>query len=282
MKEFIEYWDDVIRQWAKGDGSVESVPISERCWFFEGSNLHSAIMPGPYSGDPRKCSAVVLNYNPGGPKVEPGDKDLLEKLKDDGSIITHVKTGNRERLSGLIYESFSSFTLPYPWHDDDMVERLNEKPAARWINRLDKWSRNLIDNDESYPPFLMDICAWHSYRWQIGEFSPEQKEYISTRVLPYLKKAIKNSQLGIGLSVGKILGDKAFAQLGFRDITATLDMKGSVTKYGWQPIEGINRWYRVYRDEDGTTIINTWSKGSNRQPSVRFVPYERELISKLK
>ena len=33
MKEFIEYWDEVIRQWAKGDGSVESVPATEKVWF---------------------------------------------------------------------------------------------------------------------------------------------------------------------------------------------------------------------------------------------------------
>lgn len=180
------------------------------------------------------------------------------------------------------YESFSSFTLPYPWHDEEMVARLNERPAARWINRLDKWSRSLVDKDKAYPPFLMDICAWHSYRWQIGEFTPEQKEYIAVHVLPFLNKAIKNSRLGIGLSVGKILGDKAFSQLDFSDITSQLNLKGKVTQDGWQPINGINRWYRVYRADDGTTIINTWLKGSNRQPAARFAPYEKELLTKLK
>ena len=67
MKEFIEYWDEVIRQWAKGDGSVKSVPESERVWFENTkTNLISEYMPEPYGGNPDKCSAVVINYNPGG------------------------------------------------------------------------------------------------------------------------------------------------------------------------------------------------------------------------
>lgn len=74
MKKFIEYWDEVIRQWANGDGSLESVPETERLWFDKtNTNLIPEYMPEPYWGNPDKCSAVVLNYNPGG--SETANKD---------------------------------------------------------------------------------------------------------------------------------------------------------------------------------------------------------------
>ena len=280
MKDYIGYWDKVIREWGKSS----EVPESEKCWFSnKKSNLHSLLMPEPYWGNPDDCTAVILNYNPAGPKVSPFDKDYLKKLKDDTDLITHAKNKDKSKLAGVATECYSNIALKYPWVESSKKHEYLLKDSYDWYSKRDKWSRNLLNYKSDKSPFMMELCGWHSAGWTIYDLT-DKKEYINKWVLPYFKKAIQNSQLGVGLTIGKQLGDKVLAELGFNDVTENLGLKGKVTADGWQPIAEVNRWYRVYcLDDSGKSIfvINTWAKGSNRQPADRFSIFEKQLIEKL-
>lgn len=280
MKDYIVYWDKVIREWGKSG----EVPESEKCWFSgEKSNLHSLLMPEPYWGNPDDCTAVILNYNPAGPGESPLDKDYLEKLKDDTDLITHAKNKDKSKLAGVATECYSDIALKYPWVEGYKKYEYLLKESYDWYSKRDKWSRNLLNYKSDKSPFMMELCGWHSAGWTIYDLT-DKKEYINKLVLPYFKKAIQNSQLGVGLTIGKQLGDKVLAELGFNDITKNLGLEGKVTADGWQPIAEANRWYRVYcLDDSGESIfvINTWAKGSNRQPADRFSIFEKQLIEKL-
>lgn len=278
MKDFIEYWDEVINLWSQGQGDIRSVPDSEKCWFVEGTNLHSNLMPEPYWGDPGKCSAVLLNYNPGGPKGVPPIEDNCH--------INHVKDPvDVSKMSGAMFKKYSDVAKGFPWKDKDseyaFVTSEKQKASKNWMLRRNKWICRLV-GESDLPPFFMEICGWHSYSWKYGEFTPAQYEYLKEKVIPVLNESINNSKLGIGLSIGKIIGEKLLGQLGYTDITGRLNLKGEVTQNGWKPIPANNRWYRVYQNNDKLSIINTWSEGFNIQPGKIFHPYEMELIKQIK
>lgn len=273
MNEYVKYWDDVIRRWADDDGVV---PESEECWFVHGSTLHRELMPEPYWGNPDKCSAVLLNYNPGGPDGTP--------LPDDNCHINNIRNAVAMKMSGAMYVCYSRIALEFPWLDKtdrgDFTSMPNHLLTKRWMCQRNGWITRLANSDKR--PFFLDLCGWHSKNWLLSDYTPEIRSYISNNILPVLSEAIRISDLGIGLSIGKQLGDVVLHELGFSDVTAEFGFRIEDSARGWRPIPEVNRWYRVYRSADGLHVINTWSVGSNRQPGGRFHKYENGLIDKIR
>lgn len=273
MNEYVKYWDEVISRWAEGDGVV---PESEVCWFVPGSTLHRDLMPEPYWGNPDNCSAVLLNYNPGGPDGTP--------LPDDNCHINNVRNGDTMKMSGAMHGCYSSIALEFPWLEEtdrgDFTSMPSHLPTKRWMCHRNGWIFRLAKSDKR--PFFLDLCGWHSKNWCLGNYTPEIKSYIAEHIIPVLDRAIRKSDLGIGLCIGKQLGDEVLGELGFSEVTAELGFKTDDADRGWMPIPDVNRWYRIYRSDDGLYIINTWTLGSNRQPGPRFHEYEEEIINRIR
>lgn len=271
--EYIRYWDETICEWAKKG----EIPTTEQCWSAGGDNLHQKLLPTPYWGDPCNCSAVLLNYNPGGPKIEP---TAQYDEYDPNHRAQHIDRKNDpDSLTGAMCGSYSGRAWAFPW--------MNPEPpydsealalSRRWLQRRAGWIERLAGNTGKRP-FLMEVCAWHSYNWTRSRFTPEQTEYINRCVLPVFREAVGNSDLKIGLIVGKMLGDRVFADFGFCNITGKL---GLDTAGGdlWQPLKDKNRWYRVFSDGN-ICVINTWSLGSNSCPAEHFGEPEQQLIEKI-
>lgn len=269
--EYITYWDNVIREWA-ADGSV---PSSEKCWFVPESRLRTELMPEPYWGDPYNCSAVLLNYNPGGPDGQPSP--------DDKCHINHVHSGDTSKMSGALHDCYSHQAIRFPWldADDELVEFVaTAEDTKKWMRQRNRWISRIASSDRR--PFFFDLCGWHSKNWSLGNYTPEIRAYIAEHILPMLHEAIAKSDLGIGLCVGKQLGDRVLPGLGFTEVTSQMGFDVKDSSKGWQPIPEVNRWYRIYRSADGTYIVNTWTLGSNRQPGARFNKYENQIINKIK
>lgn len=273
MNEYVKYWDEVISRWVVCDGTV---PESEACWFVPGSTLHRDLMPEPYWGNPDNCSAVLLNYNPGGPDGTP--------RPDDNCHINNVRNGDTMKMSGATHGCYSRIALGFPWLDKtdrgDFTSMPSHLPTKRWMRQRNGWISRLAKSDKR--PFFLDLCGWHSKNWRLGNYTPEIKSYIAEHIIPVLDRAIRKSDFGIGLCVGKQLGDEVLGELGFSEVTADLGFKTENADRGWRPIPEINRWYRIYRSADGLYIINTWALGSNRQPGAQFEEYELEIINKTK
>ena len=278
--EYIQYWDKTIREWAANGEK----PATEQCWFTKnGNNLHQKLLPTPYWGNPCNCSAVLLNYNPGGADLSPeqledinnGAEPPQHKSWPNHDHYLHKHVNDNNKLSGHMCGSYSGQALTFPWinpqppYDSEALA-----PSRRWLQRRAKWIERLAGN-AGKRPFLMEVCAWHSYNWTLSRFTPEQTEYINRRVLSPFREAVGNSDLKIGLVVGKMLGDKIFTRdFGFCNITASL---GLVEGDRWQPLKDKCRWYRVFCDGK-ILVINTWSSGSNSCPAEHFGEAEHQLI----
>lgn len=271
VNSYIEYWDDVISRWANEGGVV---PSSEECWFLPKSKLRIELMPEPYWGNPDCCSAVLLNYNPGGPDGEP--------LPDDNCHINNVLNADSMKMSGAMHACYSRIALEFPWLDEVARQDFtsNHIGTKDWMRQRNGWISRLAKSDKR--PFFLDLCGWHSKNWRLGKYTPEIKAYISEHIIPVLDHAIRKSDLGIGLCVGKQLGDAVLGKLGFSEVTSELGFEINDPARGWQPIPEVNRWYRVYRSSEGLYIINTWALGSNRQPGAQFKGKELEIIDKIK
>lgn len=276
MKEFIEYWDKVIRQWAKGNGSKDSVIKTEKVWFENTkTNLISQYMPEPYGGNPDKCSAVVLNYNPGGSDTE------------YPNAYCHISQVNvKDSMPEVMGKRYSEIALDFPWlkPEDQRPAFMNDDRLNRtidWIENRTKWVDSLLGKSsgskQGLNPFFIDICAWHSKNWKSVKFKSNSRynatplvDYLKKYILPVLMYAIPKSELGVGLCVGKQFADVILPILGFKAITEPI-----------RPNPEKRRYFQAF-ELDGVKILCTWSWGSNKRPSDEYLIAEKELISKIK
>lgn len=277
MKEFIEYWDDVIRHWAQGDGSEEkSILKTERVWFDKTNiNLIPQYMPEPYGGNPDKCSAVVLNYNPGGSDTEAPDAYChISQVSVKGS------------MPEVMGKRYSGIALDFPWlnAEDQRPAFMNDerlKPTIDWLRNRTEWVDSLLGktsgSEQGLKPFFIDLCGWHSKNWKGVRFKSTKRydatplaDYLKEHILPVLMYAIPKSELGVGLCVGKEFADVILPLLGFKATSEPIQPNSEKRRY-FQPFE-----------LDGVKILCTWSWGANKRPSDEYLSYEKELISNLK
>lgn len=281
MNEFIEYWDEVIREWSKGKGLLKNVPQTERVWFDKTKDntkdntktkLISEYMPEPYGGNPDKCSAVVINYNPGG-------SDIIKE--DEYCHISQVAT--KGSMPDMMGKNYSKTALEFPWLNpaDQRPAFMNDerlKPTINWLKNRKEWVDSLTGKaSDSNMPFFIDICGWHSKNWKGVRFKSNSRydaeplvEYLKKHILPVLMYAIPKSELGIGLCVGKQFADVILPTLGFKATTEPV-----------QPKAEKHRYFQAF-ENNGVKILCTWSRGSNKRPSSEYLTFEKEFISKLK
>lgn len=108
--KYLEYWDEAIRQWA--DSPVPAFMESEKYWLeptvakrakrsvAEAIGLQPELLPNPYWGNPERCSAVILNYNPGGSSLS-GDE-----LRKDHCHHCHVNEDNPRSMASAIARDY--------------------------------------------------------------------------------------------------------------------------------------------------------------------------------
>lgn len=264
-KEFIEYWDQIIKEWSKNG----IFPKGEETWFEVNPKLKDwvELMPEPYWGDPTNCSVVILNYNP-------ACKQEIS-IKDQGH---YQNTGSRS-ISRIMAPQYSAYALPFSILEEEPPCPFGCAEGRSWWMKRNEWFKRLIP-DSSKKPFALELCAWHSPNWSSTRNNPRIYEYIKEKVEPIFKDAIKKSDLGIGLCIGKEFGD-ILKTLDYEDVTEKLLNKKINDCGGWKPLVQ-NRWYRIYRSKDGIYVINSWSKGSNQVPSKDFIEYEKEIVKLIK
>lgn len=116
--KYIEYRDEAIRQWT--ESPVPAFTESEKYWIepsvakhakrpvAESIGLQPELLPNPYWGNPERCSAVILNYNPGGSDLQ-GDA-----LRVDHCHHCHVNENNPELMVAAIARDYSADALYVP------------------------------------------------------------------------------------------------------------------------------------------------------------------------
>ena len=193
-EEFIFYWDSLISSWAESG----TLPETENVWREHfGNKLKAEIIPEPYWGNPNKNSVVILNYNPA--------TDSTVKIDDLG----HYKNKGYQSISKIMSPKYSSYASKFPILDKNPDCPFACAAGRTWWLKRNEWFKRLIPESNN-KPFALELCAWHSPKWNYiggGKVGEKVLEYISAHIIPVYKEAIKNSDLKIGLSIGKEIGD---------------------------------------------------------------------------
>lgn len=278
LYRYIDYWDEVIDKWFYDVIDKEQKPFLKL--YFQGKyQFQMEYMPEPYWGDPLNCSIVIINYNPAG--------------GDDQNSFTWKEFADCCKIRMVSYvkqHKYSNLAIPFPIINDDAdcPDFLRKYGGRNWWLGKKQWSSSIVEyilhNDENVPPFGLELCGWHSEKWNSNftdELKPNKElcnSVIKYFVLPLIA-AIKMSKTQIGLCVGKKLG-KLLDAFGC-DITKRI-VKHITNYKSYNNDDGIKpndkeRYYRVYKICD-EYIINTWSIGSNKHPSEDFHSFEKQLI----
>lgn len=281
IEEYLEYWDWIFKSWI----ITGRIPSCEAYWEDRKIKLLPMLMPAPYIGDPYRCSAVILNYNPGSEDYDIYNKDIYiheneikrsqqdpqhhNKINDPETICGHMAHRYRDAMKCGEYFDFGN--IKYPEHRDGQ----NEGPKW-WKSRKD-WIDVLIQKD-GLNPFGLEICGWHSNKWDSISFPKNLLESLKNRLAKVIEEAINNSELGIGIAVGAGYGNTLLPHFGYVDVTEDI-MCGKNLKN----VLNSNRSYRIFKNDNDIYIINTWVRSYNPMdvPDVRFRNIEHDIINKI-
>lgn len=284
MEDFLKYWDGVLNKWVK----TGTMPESESYWEDQNIGLLPELMPCPYLGNPEKCSAVIINYNPGAGDYDLTTEERRAKYLNDASHHCHLD--EPYTLSGYMARKFKDVMLSGAYFDFDNPDlptnfKVNRQDAGNkwWRKRKENWIDKLVP-DSGKNPFALELCGWASTKWQSVKYTKELLAELRKRLAPIIDEAIANSDLGVGICVGAQWGDKVLPALGYKDVTAEV-MGLDHYKRGWQPTEEKYRCFRIMRNDNGTYILNTWlSRGFDmmKVPAESTLPIQKEIIDKIK
>ena len=326
-KHFIDYWDEVVRQWLKNDADyskfkdeVKEQKAKEQSQIINAINdmfrdqpeyrLNTIHMPEPYWGDPRDCSIVLLDYNPaGGPRVNrhttiscksctgcdllsDEDKKIIPSMtfiKYVDGIIKDGKKGYSDiALTGPVFKAKKG--LEWFWDADNGYEGYD------WWQQKCGWLDHLVEvisgeKDEKKLPFAMELCGWHSQKWNNDMSWIEKgqcRTIINNRSILPLFAALKNSTCKMAVCIGaefrydwleKFFKDKV------KDVTKALsdiftgndELKKSydiVDKDGKVVFADLT--YTVeYDGKENIYVVAKWNEIKKKKGKVRVKPVNR-------
>lgn len=256
MDWFLDYWDDVIRQWL--DGHIED----RQQTFLNKEMLHlnNMHMPEPYWGDPNRCSIVIANYNPGG-GADRSRHTYRECAWCPDSFINQVKK-----------QGYSKVALEFPIIDDADNEDKTfcwwKEYGGRkwWLNKM-KWLDEIGEEIPNYKesakkPFALEFCGWHSTSWPANACSSLYVEetiwtLINCCFIKPLVDVVHNSDTHFGLCVGSQ----------FFHLFNKIEENGRGIKRTDTEIYGKDAPCHIHLYQiSGEHIIVMWGKGRNRYP----------------
>ena len=190
IQDYFEYCNDLVQDWIDNDANLTvNDPFLHNSAILSGKPYFD-IMPEPFLGNPDKCSIVMINLNPG---YTVGDDVKLSRQN----------TENRFKDNNL--KGYSDFALPFPYLSNPEIHPAG---AGWWEGRkeyLDRLVRVYTGKDTTLFPFAMELCPWHSNKWDEAKVEMEDTVYdrmIQRAVIPALY-AVGNSEAKIAVVVGK-------------------------------------------------------------------------------
>ncbi len=207
-------------------------------------------LPEPYLGNPYNSSAVIININPG--------KKVCNNCRHSIAIKT-------PELYAKHLEKF-----PYMLCEDDSQENIC---GTKWWMIRNQWIKRFVDADKN--PFGIELCPWHSATWQ-GWHKLKDKSYVTEYLVAPIRDAIERSDLGFGLSVGKVVYN-VLCDNGFSEILRwNNDNHHNITRWP----KGKKRNYVLLSNEK-TFILCTWAQVRNQIPSNDFLDVEKQICAEI-
>ena len=273
LDHFIEYWDKVISDWFDG--------IMDKDQLRYGYLVNKDYMPEPYTGNPKNCSFVVVNYNAGA--GDSRDPHNYRKCADC--------TIDRERLICYVKDHcYSKIELPFPGLMEDIVLEKNrwtwikDYCGFKWWQQKKSWVDNVTKAagvpsiKEGVMPFAIDLCGWHSKSWSNTKDiikNPELKKVVEKYVIDVIMAAIDCSCAKFAYFIGKN-HIPLLKEFGFK-------WKAGDTPQAKKTNNGNARFFAIYmHPETKHKVIVTWTIGSNTHPGKDSFEKEAQIIQLIK
>ena len=301
QKDFIEYWDHVIRLWLdqnadvtlfkKDEDAKEQLQvinaINENCKNSANYKLNTMHMPEPYWGNPTDCSIVLLDYNPaGGPDT---NRHTTIKYKDgDESGMKLIKYVNDH--------SYSNFATKCPVFSDakDLEKNGMDWFCAKkeeegkggyegyhWWQSKREWLDHLVvavcGKKNERLPFGMELCGWHSKKWKNNSWTDNCTDIIDRRAIQPLFESLKKSSAKIAVCIGaefKYELMKEFFHDKIEDVTKIIcDRLGSEISMPESTLDNLR--YYVSSEVENIHVVAKWQYVMKRKKVVAYEEKQR-------
>lgn len=270
IQDFIDYWAWIFKYWLTMRKIPSCDPFSRYIYALGNKQgLLDELTPNPYVGNPFKCSAVILNYNPGASQKRLNnlaeDPQHYNQRFDSDKICGHMAHNHWQVMQSGEYFDFGN--QKYPEH------RAGQDDGPKWWKGRKEWIDELIPNT-NLNPFGLEICGWHSNSWGGVSYNKDLLQSLKNRLAGVIEESINRSALGIGICVGSQYG-VILPAFGYNDVSNEVLVSIALTPKD----EEKYREYRVFRNQNGTYIINTWlTKGYSMMDVPTSRDYENRLI----
>jgi hypothetical protein len=268
---FIDYWDKLIAKWLNDD--ERTLLVNKDCFFKADERVPTnspvklcrdkSEIPEPYWGNLGKCSAVVINLNPG--MGETNRNEFYENF-----------------AKSLCKKRFSEIAIDFPWLEEGLPGSKFWQQKHRWIVRL----CNILGKEisEERMPFALELCPYHSKKWNGNLLKNEEvKIHIERNVFAILETAIKNSLLPFALAVGKDCYN-ALIDCGFESVknVKICDCNNPIWPKRLSDNRHKSRGFALL-EKGNVRILCTWCSrgGSNTAPADDFEEVEKDILKRL-
>ena len=186
IQDYFKYCDELVQDWIDNKANlIEEDPFLHNSAILSGKPYFD-IMPEPFLGNPDKCSIVMINLNPG---FTEGDDETLSRK----NTTKRFASGNPK--------GYSDFAKPFPYLSNPSIHPAG---AGWWEGRkeyLDRLVRAYTGKDTTRFPFAMELCPWHSNKWE--EAKVKMSSVVYERMI---QRSIIPALYATGRSEAKIAG----------------------------------------------------------------------------
>ena len=289
ISAYIKYWNNVVRAWLDYDLFDKDLRKEKEqvlCHSILSKVLRTHHVPGPYMGNPKKASIVILNYNPGGSSDNDYTKchQCLRCNRNYYSVINYIDR-----------HGYSGFAEDFPYLNDNVSEELKRSldGGKKWWLKKKKWIDNLTSaycseesNDKKETkrksnnnkrltkfPFAMEVCGWHSKKWsanvlkKLNNNLQLEKHIEDTVVEPMIEVISCNNTFGI--CIGKELGDML---IGFKFHNITNLLSNHLKQINI-PFAFLNNYINVQLDKQNNLIVPKASLNNKKGRNYRLLKY---------
>lgn len=296
FNDFFKYHDDLFSQWLSFGSHLWNDPYllySDKLLSYPYINL----MPEGFYGNPEKCSIVFINLNPG---YTPFDDEVMIGRRSDPRSLVPGKEVSKINSNGKYSDYFKTF----PIGDSGYIRKNTYK---WWVSRRDWLQRHLVmssNADVNRNPFVIEICPWHSSKWNDAGLKLENKalvQHIDDFVIKPAMFAVANSVCRYALAVGNLktyIEDLGFKQehdpvmsgisvyshstWGSLKTGISWPSSGSRSGYNERKYVILSKHTNVENQEKSLKILFTSTQSSNKAPSSDFIIIEKEILHRHK
>ena len=297
QKDFIDYWDEVIRQWLSLNANVTGFKglateqsnvikaINENCDYDKNYIINTIHMPEPYWGNPLiKCSIVLLDYNPaGGARINRHTtincKECNGFCGEDNKMTVIRYVNEKKKYSEL------ALKCPVLKEYDDLKwfsDKDNGYEGYNWWQEKRKWLNHLVNticgpNAYELLPFGIELCGWHSKKWSNNMKWIDKeikdckiKDCIKKRAIQPLFAAMKNSlgdsPVKIAVCIGAEFKPKLLCNFfdsdTFKDVTKEIKLSkqdlGKKENPLYEKYKDLS--YSLENEEENIHVIAKWTE----------------------